>query len=231
MEERWSRSNFKMKTLAWKSADLQNHWEQIYKSRDHAQISWHQRRSTTSLDWILEHTEPSEAIIDVGSGVSVLMDNLIEAGYSNLSAVELSKSAVIATQKRLGNNASLPKFYVQNILDFEGNQRFDLWHDRAVFHFLTVQSEQKNYIKKLNTYLAKGGYFLLATFAPEGPSSCSSLDVMRYDEMALSTLLGEDFRLIKTSHEGHTTPSGKIQKFNYFLLQKISLPLNMKAIY
>ena len=218
-----------MKAPSRKSLDLQNHWEEIYKSRDHAQVSWHQTHPITSLEWILEHTEPSQAIIDVGSGVSVLMDNLIEAGYSNLSAVELSKSAVIATQKRLGSNASLPKFYVLNILDFENNQRFDLWHDRAVFHFLTVESEQKNYIKKLNMCLAKGGYFLLATFAPEGPSSCSSLDVMRYDEMALSTLLGDDFRLIKTSHEDHTTPNGKMQTFNYFLLQKISQPLNLKS--
>ena len=132
-----------MKAPSRKSLDLQNHWEEIYKSRDHAQVSWHQTHPTTSLEWILEHTEPSQAIIDVGSGVSVLMDNLIEAGYSNLSAVELSKSAVIATQKRLGSNASLPKFYVLNILDFENNQRFDLWHDRAVFHFLLLKVNRK----------------------------------------------------------------------------------------
>ena len=220
-----------MKAPTSKSLDLQNHWEKIYKSRDHAQVSWHQTHPTTSLEWILEHTEPSQAIIDVGSGVSILTDNLIKAGYSNLSAVELSKSAVIATQKRLGSNASLPKFYVQNILGFETNQRFDLWHDRAVFHFLTVESEQKKYINKLNAHLEIGGYFLLATFAPDGPTICSNLDVASYDKKTISALLADDFRMIKTSHEDHTTPSGKMQTFNYFLLQKISLPLNMKEIY
>jgi len=111
------------------SSGLQNHWELVYKSKNHAQVSWHQKHPTTSLDWILEHTKPSQDIIDVGSGVSILTDNLTEAGYSNLSAVELSESAIIAIQKRLGSKESLVRFYCQNILDFETDQRFDLWHE------------------------------------------------------------------------------------------------------
>ncbi|HIF89700.1 MAG TPA: class I SAM-dependent methyltransferase [Candidatus Thioglobus sp.] len=206
------------------SSSLQNHWELVYKSQNHAQVSWHQKHSTTSLDWILEHTKPSQDIIDVGSGVSILTDNLIEEGYSNLSAVELSESAIIATQKRLGGKESLVRFYCQNILDFETDQRFDLWHDRAVFHFLTHESEQKKYINKLNTHLAIGGYFLLATFAPDGPTICSNLDVASYDEKAVRALLADDFRMIKTASEDHITPTGKLHQFNYFLLQKISTP-------
>ena len=206
------------------SPSLQNHWELVYNSKNHAQVSWHQKHSTTSLDWILEHTKPSQDIIDVGSGVSILTDNLIEAGYSNLSAVELSESAIIATQKRLGSKESLVRFYCQNILDFETDQRFDLWHDRALFHFLTCESEQKKYINTLNAHLEIGGYFLLATFAPDGPTICSNLDVASYDKKTISALLADDFRMIKTASEDHNTPTGKLQKFNYFLLQKISTP-------
>lgn len=204
------------------SPNLQDHWESLYKAKNHSQISWHQNRTTMSLDWIIEHTNQNDEIIDVGSGVSILIDNLIEVGYSNLSAVELSESAIGVTQRRLGSKQSLVEFYCQNILDFETVQRFDLWHDRAVFHFLTRESEKKKYIRKLNTHLKTGGYFLLATFALDGPSICSNLDVAPYDEKTISALLADDFRMIKAASEDHITPTGKLQKFNYFLVQKIS---------
>ncbi|MGE4570805.1 MAG: class I SAM-dependent methyltransferase [Gammaproteobacteria bacterium] len=204
------------------SPNLQDHWESLYKAKNHSQISWHQNRATMSLDWIIEHTNQNDEIIDVGSGVSILIDNLIEVGYSNLSAVELSESAIGVTQRRLGSKQSLVEFYCQNILDFETVQRFDLWHDRAVFHFLTRESEKKKYIRKLNTHLKTGGYFLLATFALDGPSICSNLDVAPYDEKTISALLADNFRMIKAASEDHITPTGKLQKFNYFLVQKIS---------
>jgi trans-aconitate methyltransferase len=164
--------------------------------------------------------QPNDAIIDVGCGVSVLADNLLDKGFSDLSLLELSSIALKATQKRLVSNLNKVSFYHQNILDFSTKKYFKLWHDRAVFHFLTDPNDQKTYIQKLNDYLQKDGFFLLATFALDGPKQCSELDIVQYDEKKISRLLSKNFKLIKTVTESHVKPNGGVQKFNYFLLQK-----------
>ncbi|SMN11587.1 SAM-dependent methyltransferases [uncultured Candidatus Thioglobus sp.] len=197
---------------------LHKHWEAIYQNKKHKEISWHQTHSTISLDWILHYTDKNSAIIDVGSGVSVLADNLLEQGYDNLSLLELSPTAIQTVKARLKNDKVT--FYNQNILNFETDKRFNLWHDRAVFHFLTDEKDQQDYLSKLKQYLQKDGYFLLSTFALTGPKQCSALDIVQYDSDKITRLLGDDFKLLKTSHEKHPSPNGKTQDFNYFLLQK-----------
>ncbi|BBB24180.1 conserved hypothetical protein [Isorropodon fossajaponicum endosymbiont JTNG4] len=124
-------------------------------------MSWHQAQSTISLDWILEFTNKNDAIIDVGCGVSVLVDNLID--------------------KRLKDHTKKVYFHHENILEFNSNHQFSLWHDRTVFHFLTDEKDQKSYIKKLTKQVKKDGYFLLSTFSPNGPKLCSELNIVQYD--------------------------------------------------
>ena len=197
-----------------------SHWDKVYTTKVHEQVSWHQSHATISLDWILEVTQPNDAIIDVGCGVSVLADNLLDEGYSNLALLELSTTALEATQKRLESNLDKVRFYNQNILEFSSKKRFKLWHDRAVFHFLTDANDQQIYLQKLYDYLQQDGFFLLATFATDGPTQCSELHIVQYNAEKITQLLGERFKLIKTTAESHPNPNGGVQKFNYFLLQK-----------
>ncbi|MDB3972133.1 methyltransferase domain-containing protein [Candidatus Thioglobus sp.] len=200
--------------------DSLSHWDKVYTTKKHDQVSWHQDHPTISLDWIMQYTRQNDAIIDVGCGVSLLADNLLGKGYSDLSLLELSKNAIEAIQKRLAPDKDKVSFYNQNILKFSSKKQFKLWHDRAVFHFLTNPDDQQTYIQKLDDYLQKDGFFLLATFSPDGPTQCSELEVVQYDEKKITQLLGQSFKLIKTTTESHPHPNGGTQEFNYFLLQK-----------
>ncbi len=197
------------------------HWDNIYQNQKHSQVSWHQTQSTISLDWILKFTNKNDSIIDVGCGVSILADNLIDKGYTNLSLLELSNSALSTIKERLKNHAEKVHFHHENVLEFKSNNQFSLWHDRAVFHFLTDEKDQKTYIKKLTNQVKKGGYFLLSTFSPSGPKLCSKLDIVQYDVKKITQLLGGSFKLIKNTSETHSRPNGNTQDFNYFLFQKI----------
>lgn len=200
--------------------DTFKHWDKIYKSQKTTQVSWHQEHSTISLKWLLQIADKNDAIIDIGSGVSVLADNLLEAGFVHLSLLEISTTAMQISKDRLKNKPNQPIFYNENILDFATKQRFDVWHDRAVFHFLTNKKDQQTYRQKLNQYLKIGGYFLLATFSPQGPKFCSKLKVVQYNLDKIMQLLGENFQLIKTASEQHPHPNGEMQNFNYFLFMK-----------
>lgn len=200
--------------------DTRTHWDTIYKNKSHDETSWYQVHSAVSLDWILNVTNKNDVIIDVGAGVSVLTDNLLEQGYRNLSLLEISPSAIQTMKERLMDDSNRVHFYNEDILEFQIDTRFDLWHDRAVFHFLTDEKDQQIYIEKLKWHLKSGGYFLLATFTPTGPKRCSKLDIVQYDVNKVTQLLGNDFKLIKTTGETHPHPNGSTQDFNYFLLQK-----------
>ncbi len=197
-----------------------SHWDKVYKTKNHTQVSWHQEHSTISLDWILKSVKPTDSIIDVGCGVSVLADNLLAKGFNDISLLELSTEALNTLKLRLKKSEERLNFYNENILDFKPNNTFKLWHDRAVFHFLTNPKDQQTYLKKLNQYLEKEGFFLLATFSPDGPKECSNLDIVQYDEAKIVQLLGKKFELIKTINEKHPHPNGSIQSFNYFLFKK-----------
>ncbi len=201
--------------------DRLSYWDKIYQSNNHAKVSWHQDHATLSFDWILAYTNKDANIIDIGSGVSILADNLLDEGYTHLSLLELSSTAIQATKNRLKIHTGKVNFYNENILNFQSNTQFDLWHDRAVFHFLTDEKDQQTYLNKLNQYLKPQGYFLLATFAPTGPKQCSGLDIVQYDKDKITQLLGDHFKLIKTTSEIHPHPGGNTQDFNYFLFQKL----------
>ncbi len=205
-------------------ADIRAHWNALHQNKNHNEVSWHQVRSTISLDWILDVVDKDATIIDVGCGVSVLADNLLAQGYQHLSLLEISLSAIEVMKIRLADCLEQVHFYNDNILDLQIQSRFDLWHDRAVFHFLTDEKDQKTYIEKLKQHLKSDGYFLLSTFSPTGPKQCSDLNIVQYDTDKITRLLGADFELIKTTHETHPHPNGTTQDFNYFLFQTKKYP-------
>ena len=198
-----------------------DHWDKIYKTKKHAELSWHQDTSTISLEWILDYSSSNDPVIDIGSGVSILANNLLENGYLDISLLEISRTAIETTKKRLQKRAKNVSYYNTNILDFQSNKKYKVWHDRAVFHFLTDNKQRQLYIHKLNQYLDLNGYFILATFSPTGPNKCSGLKIKQYDKDRISKLLISNFKLLRTSSESHPHPNGGTQNFNYFCFQKV----------
>lgn len=200
--------------------ETKGHWEQIYLTKSPSELSWTQERPSPSLDWILEAVpNRSSAVIDVGGGISTLVDHLLLEGYDWPAVLDVSESALEIARERLGSFAAQVEWISADVTDCDFKRKYELWHDRAVFHFLTVRSDRVAYLAGLRKALVAGGKALLATFSPQGPSKCSGLDVVRFDEKVLSLELGEDFRLLRHERREHTTPWGTTQDFQYCLFQ------------
>lgn len=201
--------------------DRKSHWEKIYKNKILMQMSWYQEEPTLSLQLIrkiqLAHDAP---IIDVGGGTSLLVDYLVREGYTNVSVLDVSAKALTTARDRLGDDASNIEWLQKDVTRFTPPHRFSLWHDRAVFHFLTDKSDRENYLKALNRALEPNGHIIIATFAIGGPEKCSGLDIVQYDAEKLMAELGTGFELVETRTETHITPTNKEQRFAYFLLNR-----------
>jgi ubiquinone/menaquinone biosynthesis C-methylase UbiE len=193
------------------------HWQNIYQEKSGLDTSWYQKEPTLSLEFI-HNTQVSndESIIDIGGGTSVLVDHLCKEGFTHLAVLDISKNALASAKKRLGDLAQSIEWFEADITQFNSPHQFSLWHDRAVFHFLTDQSDRKSYIKALKHTLRSGGHLIIAAFATGGPKKCSGLDIVQYDSEKLIAELGEGFELIEERNEVHITPSNKEQKFTYF---------------
>jgi SAM-dependent methyltransferase len=188
------------------------HWDTIYRSRSPAEVSWYAPH-LPSLDLIRE-TPRHAAIIDIGGGASTLVDDLLEDGYRDLTVLDISEAALEITRRRLGARASAVEWLVSDVTDARRLPRmYDLWHDRAVFHFLTLDAERHAYARLLRQSLKPGGRAILTTFAPEGPPKCSGLPVIRYDPESLKRELGEPLDLRSFRRVHHRTPAGKEQVF------------------
>ena len=198
--------------------DRKTHWQNIYREKTPLEVSWYQKEPKISLD-LIHQTEVSyyEPIIDVGGGSSVLVDYLYQEGFQNLSVLDISGNALAAAKSRLGENAKKIHWIETDITEFRPAQQFSIWHDRAVFHFLTDKSDRKNYVKSLKKGLRQGGYFIIAAFSIGGPTKCSGLEIVQYDAKKLRAELGEDFELVEEVNEIHMTPANKEQKFTYYL--------------
>lgn len=193
------------------------HWEQVYAARAADAVSWYQPHAATSLRLVAgTGVEKSAALVDVGGGASVLVDGLLEAGYTDLAVLDLSGAALAAARSRLGERAAPVRWIEADVTRAELPPRaFDVWHDRAAFHFLTDPADRQAYVGVLRHALRPGGHVIIATFAEDGPERCSGLPVQRYSPSQLHAQVGEDFRLLTSEREEHRTPGGAVQRFQY----------------
>ncbi|MFI5034919.1 MAG: class I SAM-dependent methyltransferase [Acidimicrobiales bacterium] len=194
------------------------HWDEVYATRDASQLSWYQREPVVSLRLIASRTTPASAVVDVGAGESTLVDALAARGYRDLTAVDLSRVALDRVAARAG---STPITLVEaDVLTWRPAREFDLWHDRALFHFLVDPDDQRRYVEVAAGALGPGGAVVLATFALDGPSTCSGLAVARHDAGDLAAIFAPAFALEANEREVHHTPAGGVQSFTWVVLRR-----------
>lgn len=197
--------------------DEEAHWEAVYKTKAADAVSWYSPHLNQSIKFITEALPSKNTqIIDVGGGESTLVDDLIELGYKHLTVLDISQTAIDFCKNRLQNKSSLVHWQTANILTVELSQdAYELWHDRAVFHFLTDESDRQKYVHQVAKSVKPGGHVIVATFGPAGPQKCSGLKTVRYDADSLHNEFGKRFELVKSESEFHQTPFGTSQQFVY----------------
>lgn len=205
--------------------DKKTHWENVYESKPVNRLGWYKQHLHPSLDWIKElAAEKGSAIIDVGGGASTLVDDLISEGYESITVVDLSGRALEHSKSRLGDKAARVKWIEGDITNTElPANYYALWHDRAVFHFLTDERDRRKYIGKLRNSLAESGYLIIGTFSFDAPPKCSGLPVERYDVEKMKSTLGDEFKLLDSMKELHVTPGGVEQMYLYCKFKRDSL--------
>ena len=194
--------------------DRKAHWENVFSTKTEKEVSWYQEYPKTSVNFITALQLPLDAkIIDIGGGDSYLMDALLDLGYTNLTLLDISAKAIERIKSRLGDNASKVTFIVSDILDFEPSERYDFWHDRACFHFLTQSDDVANYSKIVSQAVAHDGKLFIGTFSDEGPKKCSGLEITQYNMESLRLVFERDFELSGCFTEEHPTPFDTTQNF------------------
>jgi 2-polyprenyl-3-methyl-5-hydroxy-6-metoxy-1,4-benzoquinol methylase len=199
------------------------HWENVFSTKKENEVSWYQPKPQTSINFFIESNIPNNAkIIDIGGGDSYLIDSLLELGYSNLYLLDISENAVERIKNRLGANAENVTFIVSDVLDFQPETTFDVWHDRASFHFLTTENEISSYKKLVSNSIHENGFLFLGTFSENGPLKCSGLEITQYSEAKFESIFGSDFDKINCFTENHATPFDTIQNFIFCTFKKLS---------
>ncbi|OCA75370.1 class I SAM-dependent methyltransferase [Chryseobacterium arthrosphaerae] len=202
------------------SSEHKNHWENVYETKNPDQVSWTQAKPQTSLDFISSFGLGKEArIIDIGGGDSNLVDFLLQEGYENITVLDISSKALEKAKERLGDAAAKVKWIATDITAFEPAETYDIWHDRAAFHFLTNQEQVSKYIGIAEKSIT--GFMVLGTFSKNGPTKCSGLDIQQYDEESLSSEFESGFEKIQCLTEDHTTPFGTVQNFVFCSFKKL----------
>lgn len=206
--------------------DRKQHWEALYQAQAPEEASWHQQRPQVSLELIAAAGISKDApILDVGGGASRLVDCLLDSGYTRPAVLDIASAALAHARQRLAGRASQVEWFEADVTAFAPPHRFQLWHDRALFHFLTAAADRQRYLAVLKRTLAPGGRVILATFAVTGPEHCSGLPVARYDAATITAALGKGWQLLEQRDERHATPQGATRRFSYFLLAPTQ-PLN-----
>ncbi len=197
--------------------DRKKHWEQVYSNESPLEVSWFQQEPTVSMrmiqDSVSDRTQP---VLDVGGGASVLVDRLLERGYTNMSVLDISSKALEHAKERLGQQVGQVEWYVSDVTEFTPPHQYACWHDRAVFHFLTDPEDRAKYVEALSAALKPGGHLVLAAFALDGPTRCSGLDIVQYNAERLGQELGDRFKFLEEVDELHLTPAQKKQLFCYY---------------
>jgi trans-aconitate methyltransferase len=208
------------------SESRQAHWEKVYASKGENEVSWFQENPAPSLDLIAKAgATAASAVIDVGGGASRLVDALIEDGFRAVTVLDLSEAALMAAKARLGSLADQVQWVVADVTAWEPQAAaYDVWHDRAAFHFLTEERDRTAYVTRLTKAVKPGGHAIIATFAPDGPERCSGLPVERYDAQSLGRAVGDAFELVETLRHEHRTPWGSEQRFQFSLFRRALAP-------
>ena len=203
------------------SANRQAHWESVYTSKGENEVSWFQESPAPSSDLIVQAgATRTSAIIDIGGGASRLVDHLVEQGFEDVTVLDLSAAALEAARRRLEGRADRVRWIVADVTAWEPVKAYDIWHDRAAFHFLTDESDRAAYIARLTKGVRAGGHAIIGTFALDGPEKCSGLPVARYDSASLGQALGAKFRLVDTRRHEHATPWGSRQMFQFSVFRR-----------
>ena len=203
--------------------DRKKHWEKIYQTKNFEEVSWYQKTPTTSLDIVDQiHLPKSAKIIDIGGGDSYLVDNLLDRGYKDITVLDISEQAVIRAKKRLGEKAEKVKWIIADATDFTATEKYDFWHDRAAFHFLTDENDISNYVTTVSKGVKPEGFLVIGTFSDNGPEKCSGLTVKQYSESSMNDRLKSFFKKIKCFTVDHRTPSGSIQNFLFCSFRRLA---------
>lgn len=198
-----------------------NRWEGVYQTKQEAETSWFEDRPQVSLSLIAAiGTTTDAAIVDIGAGASRLVDCLVEQGFHRITVLDLSETALAQARARLPDDAPV-EWVVANVQDWKPSRSFDIWHDRAAFHFLTEAADQDAYLRVMDKALLPGGHAIIGTFAPDGPERCSGLPVARYDAALITERLGPGYRVIKSLYHDHRTPWGSVQRFHFAMFRKL----------
>jgi len=196
------------------SSDTKDHWEKVFTTKTEEEVSWFQPYPETSVGFLKLFNLPFNAnIIDVGGGDSHFIDALIEMGYQNIYLLDISANAIERVKQRLGKNAEKVNYIVSNITDFKPNVKFDFWHDRAAFHFLTNEEQVNKYVAIAEDAIVPTGHLILGTFSESGPTKCSGLEIKQYNQASMSKRFENSFERIKCIEEIHTTPFNTTQNF------------------
>jgi len=202
--------------------NAKKHWESIYHTKNFNEVSWYQENPKISVDLILSADVDKDAnIIDVGGGDSKLVDKLLELGFKNIVVLDISLSSLEKAQQRLAEKAKNVKWINLDLMEFETEERFDIWHDRACFHFLTSKKDIDKYVESVKKYLKPNGYLIIGTFSLDGPEKCSGLEVRRYSKDSMGKLFSKGFRHIKSLEELHNTPFQTTQSFVYNVFERV----------
>jgi len=198
------------------------HWENVYATKDAEKVSWFEESPALSLELIEAAYLGRAGVIDIGGGASRLAGALVAAGYAPVTVLDLSANALAVAKADLGMRADAVEWIVADVTEWRSAKRYDVWHDRAAFHFLTDLAQQRAYAEALRSALDPGGIAIIGTFAPDGPERCSGLPVSRHDAASISAVLGTGFQLVRERRHEHVTPGGSVQKFQFSTFRRMA---------
>jgi SAM-dependent methyltransferase len=198
------------------------HWETIYQTKELKDVSWYQPTPQTSLEFIKKFdVSTTSKIIDIGGGDSFFVDHLLELGFEYITILDISEAAIERAKNRLGAKAKSVKWISEDVLNFIPTEKYDFWHDRAAFHFLTKQEEIDSYVEKANSFVQKNGILVIGTFSKQGPKKCSGIDIKQYSEESLTNCFEGRFQKLECIYVDHLTPFEKIQNFVFCSFRKL----------
>jgi SAM-dependent methyltransferase len=206
--------------------DPRSHWENVYKSKGERDVSWFEESPAISLDLIrATAVTPDASIIDIGGGASRLVDTLLDEGFEAVTVLDLSEKALATSKTRLGGRSIKVRWIVADVSVWNPSQTYDVWHDRAAFHFLADPSDRAAYAERVLRAVRPGGHVIIGTFAPDGPERCSGLPVVRHNAVSLGQMLGRSFELAESRNHAHQTPLGTIQRFQFSRFRRLNVAM------